>query len=298
MFISDTHADTLYALGVQGNKAPTVSKESLTLGGVTLQVMALFTGSDGNKGDVDGIVKKELAAFDMLLGQGFVQVFSPSEQKEGQLSLMLSIEGCEMFEKELHAVEAYYEKGVRMAALVWNNENRLGFPAKGKSPKGLTEYGLQVVKEMQRLKMAVDTSHLNEQGFYDLFLKTHTPPMASHSCCAALCPHFRNLTDAQIKLMIQNGGYIGINFYPRFLKDAQATLTDVVNHIDHVCQLGGQDIVGFGSDFDGIEIMPQNLESPADFPRLIAALKARGYDEKTIENIAGKNLIAYFQRIS
>jgi len=298
MFISDTHADTLYALGVQGNPAPTVTKESLQAGGVTLQVMALFTGTDGNNGDVDGIVKRELAAFQMLLNQGFVQVFSPSEQKEGQLSLMLSIEGCEMFEEGLHAVEAYHEKGVRMAALVWNNENKMAFPAKGKSKNGLTEYGLKIVKEMQRLHMAVDTSHLNEQGFYDLFLKTHTPPLASHSCCAALCDHFRNLTDAQIKLMIENGGYIGINFYPHFLKDASATLTDVVNHIDHVCQLGGQDIVGFGSDFDGIEIAPKNLESPSDFPRLIAALKTRGYDEKAIENIAGKNLIAYFNRIA
>ncbi len=298
MLLSDTHCDTLYEIGVQGNSNTAVTQKNLEEGGVTLQVMAMWTGRDGNKGDVDGIIKKELAAFHQLLKQGYTQVLSPAEQKEGQVSIMLSIEGGEVFEPGLYTVEEYHRLGVRMAALLWNNENKIGFPAKAQTSQGLTDYGLEVVKEMQRLHIAADVSHLNDQGFYDIFLKTHRPPMASHSNCRSLRNHFRNLTDDQIRLMIQNGGYIGINFYPYFLTDDRAALENVVQHIDHVCQLGGDQIVGFGSDFDGIEIAPIGLEGPEKFPDLLALLKKRGYSQEAIERIAGQNLIDYFNRIA
>ena len=299
MFLCDTHADTLYEMGVNNNPCPIINKERLLKGGVTLQVLALWTGGDGNRGDVDSIIKKELEAFKLLLAQGMIQVSSPLEQREGQISLMLSIEGCEMFEKSLHAVEEYARMGVGMAALVWNNENALAFPAKMQTNDGITAYGLKVVKEMQRLHMAVDTSHLNDQGFFDLFQKTHLPPCASHSNCRRLRNHFRNLTDEQIRLLIQNGGYMGINFYPYFLAEGETTIETIAEHIDHVCQLGGEKVVGFGSDYDGgFSILPKGIETPADFPNLLVLLKHRGYSQAAIEGIAGQNLIDYFKRIS
>ena len=123
--------------------------------------------------------------------------------------------------------------------------------------------------------------------------------MASHSCCTALRNHFRNLTDDQLRLMIREGGYVGVNFYPYFLTDnGKADIGDVVNHIDHICQLGGADIVGFGSDFDGIECTPVGLEHPGHIPALIDALRARGYDDAAIRGIAGENLVKYYNRIS
>ena len=122
--------------------------------------------------------------------------------------------------------------------------------------------------------------------------------MASHSCCRALCDHPRNLTDEQLRLMIREGSYVGMNFYPWFLSnEGKADLQRVVEHIDHICQLGGEKIVGFGSDFDGIECVPEGLEHAGKMPALIAALQARGYDQATIEGIAGKNLLAYYSRI-
>jgi len=299
MFIADTHSDTLFALGVEGKQDTMITADRLRDGGVTLQVFALFTGGKGNKGDYEGIARAEMAQVPRLLGAGLRQVMNPADAKEGESCFMLSIEGCELFEKDVASVQAWYDKGVRMAALVWNNENRIGFPAKGGSSEGLTPYGLEVVREMQRLGMAVDTSHLNEAGFYDLFNKTDKPPMASHSCCTALRSHFRNLTDDQLRLMIRNGSYVGVNFYPHFLTDTgRADLNDVANHIDHICQLGGAGIVGFGSDFDGIECTPQGLEHPGHIPALLDVLRARGYDEKTLRGIAGENLLAYYSRIA
>ena len=300
MFIADTHSDTLYSIGV--HHAPMadlmINPDRLREGGVTLQTFALWSGTKGNKGDYEAIARAELEAAPVMAAAGIRQVDDPADAKEGEHCFMLSLEGCEVFEKGLSAVADYRARGVRMGALVWNNPNAIGTPAKVDARAGLTDYGIQVAKEMQRLGMAVDTSHLNEGGFYDLFNRTDRPPMASHSCCRALCDHFRNLTDDQIRLMIRSGSYIGVNFYPHFLsKDGTANCETIVDHIDHICQLGGEGIVGFGSDFDGIEVTPDDLTNAAQLPNLIAALRRRGYSEEAIEGIAGKNLLAYFERI-
>ena len=300
MFIADTHSDTLWALGVR-HEAPEklmITPEKLRQGGISMQTFALWTGPKGNQGDVAAIVAGELAARPVFERAGIRQVDDPDEVKEGENTFLLSVEGGEVFEDGLHTVEAFRAKGVRMAALLWNNENAIGYPAKGGSTRGLTAYGVQVVKEMQRVGMAVDTSHLNEAGFYDIFAKTNLPPMASHSCCKALCGHARNLTDEQLRLLIREGGYVGVNFYPYFLNDdGQATVETIAEHIDHICQLGGEAIVGFGSDFDGIECTPAGMEDAACVPALLACLRSRGYTEDAIEGIAGENLRSYFRRI-
>ena len=301
MYIADTHSDTLYAMGVQHAPADRlmITPERLRQGGVTLQVFALWTGGKGNKGDVAGIVQAELSQVPGLIAAGLRQVTDPADAKVGEQCFMLSVEGGEVFEPGLHTVQLYRDKGLRMAALLWNNENALGYPAKSGDKRGLTDYGLQVAREMQRVGMAVDVSHLNEADFYDLFAKTDRPPMASHSCCRALCDHFRNLTDEQLRLMIREGGFVGVNFYPHFLsEDGRADAALVARHIDHICQLGGAEIVGFGSDFDGIETTPDNVRHPGDIPNLLDELRRLGYDDATIAGIAGENLKRYFARIA
>ena len=301
MYIADTHSDTLYAMGVQHAPADRlmITPQRLREGGVTLQVFALWTGGKGNKGDVAGIVQAELSQVPGLIAAGLRQVTDPADAMDGEQCFMLSVEGGEVFEPGIHTVQLYRDKGVRMAALLWNNENALGYPAKSGDRRGLTDYGLQVAREMQRVGMAVDVSHLNEAGFYDLFAKTDRPPMASHSCCRALCDHFRNLTDEQLRLMIREGGFVGVNFYPNFLSgDGRADAALIARHIDHICQLGGAEIVGFGSDFDGIETTPDNVRHPGDIPNLLDELRRLGYDDAAVAGIAGENLKRYFARIA
>ena len=301
MYIADTHSDTLYAMGVQHAPADRlmITPERLRQGGVTLQVFALWTGGKGNKGDVAGIVQAELSQVPGLIAAGLRQVTDPADAGDGEQCFMLSVEGGEVFEPGLHTVQHYRDRGVRMAALLWNNENALGYPAKSGDRRGLTDYGVRVAREMQRVGMAVDVSHLNEAGFYDLFAKTDRPPMASHSCCRALCDHFRNLTDEQLRLMIRGGGFVGVNFYPNFLSgDGRADAALIARHIDHICQLGGAEIVGFGSDFDGIETTPDNVRHPGDIPNLLDELRRLGYDDAAVAGIAGENLKRYFARIA
>ncbi|MGN0762371.1 MAG: dipeptidase [Aristaeellaceae bacterium] len=298
MFIADTHADTLFAMGVAHAAKLAITPERLRRGGVTLQTLALWTGPEGNKGDVEAIVQAELAQLPALEAAGLRQVDDPAQTREGESCYMLSVEGGEVFEAGLHTVEAWRKRGVRMAALTWNNDNLLGHPAKSGSSEGLTAYGIQAAREMQRVGIAVDVSHLNEAGFWDLFARGSRPPMASHSCVRSLCDHFRNLNDDQIEAMVQYGGYIGVNFYPAFLsEDGKATARTVAEHIDSICQMGGAEIVGLGSDFDGIECAPRGLEHPGDLPNLFNELRRMGYSEEALAGIAGGNLRAYFQRI-
>ena len=151
---------------------------------------------------------------------------------------------------------------------------------------------------MAELKIGVDTSHLNEAGFWDLIDKHSQPPLASHSCAKKLRPHFRNLTDEQIREMVERGGWIGVNFYPWFLGNSEhAVAEDIVTHIDYMCQLGAHKHVGFGSDFDGIEYTPYVCTSPADIPAILDALRKRGYSEEAIEDIAGRNFLNYYRRL-
>ncbi len=187
--------------------------------------------------------------------------------------------------------------GVRMAALTWNYENCIGVPACMNQAAPLKPFGKEAAREMIRLGIAPDTSHLSERGFYNL-LEIGVVPLASHSCCRALCEHFRNLTDDQLKALIQAGGYVGINFCPEFLRqDRKADLNSVCDHVIHVMELGGASHVGFGSDFDGIDKKPEGLSGPQDFPVLLNTLRKRGLSEKEIEGVAGKNLMSYYDRI-
>ncbi len=295
--ICDTHADTLFALAVAKKNNPDITYEKALKGHLALQVFALFIGpKPNNPQEAETMMLKEYDAKTLLDSMGWTQMNDFSTPIVSP-SYMLSIEGAELFNEDLQLIEKWYHKGIRMCGITWNYENNLGTPAKIDQGKGLSAHGVLAVREMQRLGIAVDTSHLSEQGFYDIFLKTTIPPLASHSCCAALHPHFRNLTDEQLRLLIKNGGYIGINFYPPFLTSGRATIDTVIDHIDHICQLGGEKNVGFGSDFDGIDEYPIGLTSPEGFPSLLKRMKERGFSEKSISNISKNNFIHYFTSI-
>ena len=271
--------------------------ERLKKGGVSLQTLAMYVGPKAPLEEVEALFDRMLAVFEDLKRQGWTQAFDPDEAVDGETRFMLSIEGCEVFAMGLDVIQRYRDLGVRMAAVTWNHENALGTPHCVNATDGLKPYGLEAVKEMQRLKIAVDVSHLNEAGFYDILNKTDVPPMASHSCCRAIRDHSRNLTDRQLRDLFGAGGFVGLNFYPSFLGTGPCTLDTLVDHYDHLLRMGGEGKIGFGSDFDGIETKPEGLDNPEDFPNLLGALRRRGYSEKNIISIAGEGLIDYFKRI-
>ena len=297
MLICDTHCDTLYRRVRYPDEAPDVTMERLNDGGISLQTLALFVGGDPRPETVRRLFDGMLAEFERLKDAGWVQAFDPREAEDGRVKVMLSIEGCEIFGTSLEAIAEWRERGVRMAAITWNHLNALGTPAKINATDGLTPFGRQAVREMARIGMAPDTSHLNERGFYDI-LEMGVVPLASHSCCRRLCSHARNLTDDQLKALFQAGGYVGINFYPWFLSDdGVCTLDTVADHLLHMLELGGEGMVGFGSDFDGIEVKVPGLEHPGHLPALFETLERRGITGSALEGLAAKNLLSYYDRI-
>ncbi len=297
MRICDAHCDTLYNLVTGQELGNDITLERLEKGGVSLQTMAMYVGPPATPEEVKQLFDKMLVAYEGLKAQGWQQADDPSEAVAGEVRTMLSIEGCEVFALGLHLIEEYRKKGVRMAAVTWNHLNALGTPHCIDATTGLTPFGLDAVREMQRHKIAVDISHLNLAGVEDIMNKTDVPPMASHSCCRAIKNHSRNLTDGQLKDLFAAGGFVGLNFYPAFLSDGPSTLDTLVDHFDHMMKLGGEGKIGFGSDFDGIGSKPEGLDNPLDYPNLLNKLRERGYTQRQVESIAGEAMIDYFTRI-
>ncbi|MBO5501634.1 MAG: membrane dipeptidase [Clostridia bacterium] len=301
MLICDTHADTLWAL--QNPKRATDTPTDITLAHLTapgdtrVQAMALFVGGNGLTGEDHDLIQRELCQLDQLKAQGFRQIHHISEALPGQANILLTIEGGEAFGESSATVASYAALGVRAAALVWNNENRLAHPAKGGSSEGLTPFGKTILQEMRKHRMAVDISHLNERGS-DEVMDSDTPCMASHSCARGLCDHFRNLSDRQLRQLFATGGYVGVNFFVPFLAtNGKATLDTVIDHMAYMCDMGGENHVGLGSDFDGIDQYPEGLRNAGDIPALLERMRQRGFSEALVEKIAGQNFAAYLDRI-
>ena len=295
--LCDTHCDTLYALVTRPDVRHDVTLEKARRGGVSVQTMALYVGASPQLSDIRRLFDGMFAAAESLETAGWKKLTDYRDAQAGETAFVLSVEGCDLLDGELCLLSQWRQKGVRMAALCWNYPNCLGTPAKLDQDAPLTPFGRQAAKEMARLGIAPDVSHLNRRGFFDL-LDDGVIPLASHSCCDSLCPHPRNLTDDQIRALFAAGGYIGINFYPYFLAaDGKADLDTVCRHALHLMDLGGENQIGFGSDFDGIEVKPRGLSGPQDFPALLAALRSHGVTEKQISAMSGENLLRYYDRI-
>ncbi|PZN10931.1 MAG: peptidase [Bacillota bacterium] len=217
----------------------------------------------------------------------------------GRIAAVIGIEGGEVLQGRPGVLRLLHRLGVRLIGLTWNERNDLADGAgDARSGGGLSRLGVQVVREMNRLGMVVDVSHLSDASFYDVLAVSTQPVLASHSNCRALCAHPRNLTDDQIRALASRGGVMGMNFYARFLReDGPATVDDVVRHIEHVAALVGPEHVGLGSDFDGIDEPPQGLEDVTRLPRLIEALLRRNWKERELRLLLGENMLRLFRQV-
>ncbi len=290
--IADAHCDTLYGIATEG-KAPegcTVRAENLERGGVSLQTFAMFAGAGGPNGHPYEKATAMLAASERS-GIPMLKGALPEHLPDAPHGVF-SIEGGEILEGKLARLYEFDAScRVRMIALTWNNENEIGYPAALGDGGHLKPFGMELLSEMDALGILADVSHLNIAGFWDCVERTKLPILASHSNLRTLCDVRRNLYPDQVRAIIEKKGFIGINFYSAFLaKDREATLDDVLRHIDGIAELGGIDVLGFGSDFDGVDASPEGLSSPDDFPKLMALLENHGYTEPQLRGIAGENL--------
>lgn len=355
--VVDTHNDVLSTASIKGlNVAGDLSGQThsdlarFAKGGVDVQVFSIFC--DERQTNSFQFALREIDSLDAIAlrspGQAMlVNNYQELQQviRAGKLACMKGVEGGHMIENDLQKLDSLYKRGTRYMTITWNNSTPWATSAKDetdpswKGPKGLTDFGKQVIRRMNQLGMLVDLSHVGEQTFWDAMAVTTKPVLVSHSCVYSLCPHRRNLKVEQIKAVGKNGGVIHINFYSGFLDssyekrmarftqnhqtavdslkalkwsgyeieewlakqypaEAQALrppLSLLIDHIDYIVKLIGVNHVGLGSDFDGIESLPQGLEGVQDMPAITQALRQRGYSKKDIKKILGGNFLRLLQ---
>ena len=215
---------------------------------------------------------------------------------QGKMSAILTIEEGGILNGQLSRLEELYELGIRLITLTWNHENCIGYP--NKQEGGLKPFGFEVIEKMNKLGIIVDVSHLSDQGFWDVLQCSHKPIVASHSNARSLCPHARNVTDEMIKSLAEKGGGIGVNFYPYFINDnGRAKITDIVQHITYMYQVGGEDVVVIGTDFDGFDDGQLELADVSQLRQVYEELKIAGFIERQIEKFFYKNALRLIKDI-
>lgn len=211
------------------------------------------------------------------------------------VSGILSIEGGEMI-TSLQALRTLKRLGVKIAALTWNYSNHIASGVlEENTERGLTEFGKKVIDEMNRINMLVDVSHLNDKSFYDVAEITKMPIIATHSNSRTICPHKRNLTDEQFKIIVRSGGCTGINFYNEFLDGENSDIDSIVKHIEHFMSLGGEDCIGIGADYDGVDDeLPAGIKGCQDTYKLFDRLLSLNYTDEQVEKISHRNFERLF----
>ena len=205
----------------------------------------------------------------------------------GKVAALLSVEGGELLNCDPGLLEQAAQWGVRMVNITWNHANDLSGTNIDESARGLGPLGRAFVKKANRLGIFMDVSHLSDQGFWDLERITELPIIASHSNARAVCPHSRNLTDDMFRAIRDSGGVAGLNMYTLFI-GGEASLDDLVRHVEHFMDMDGAKTVALGGDWDGCDLSA-GFRGIEDLPQLWDALAGRGYDRATLEDLFYNN---------
>lgn len=213
---------------------------------------------------------------------------------EGRFVAVRTIENARLFAADLGLVARLAEEGLVMASLSWNAAGPL---ASGHDTHaGLTDLGAQALREMERAGVVLDVSHLNDESLGDVFARSQRPLVASHSNARAVCGHPRNLTDRQFLEIRDRGGLVGLNFCPAFLAEGpgEVGFDEVAAHVEHWLELGGEDVVALGSDYDGTDV-PPFLDGAATMPAFQRLLASR-FGESLCAKLCAGNALAFFAR--
>lgn len=213
----------------------------------------------------------------------------------GKAAAILTVENGSALAGRLDRVEVLAREGVRMLTLTWNGENEIG--SGNATGHGLSPFGREAVRALERAGILIDVSHLNDAGFDDLLCAAEKPFAASHSNARSVCGHRRNLTDEQIREMVRRGCLIGLNCYNAFLREdgCPAGPDDLFRHVERFLELGAERCLALGSDADGADL-PPGLDSPGKFAGLYQYFLERGLSPAQAEGVLWRNALAFFRK--
>lgn len=222
------------------------------------------------------------------------------DRADSPYKAILSVEGGAALGGTLEGLYHLADCGVKLITLTWNGRNELASGCFDEEDVGLTAFGREAVREMERLRIAPDVSHLSRKGFYDLADTAEKPFLASHSCCDFVDnfkARHRNLTDDQIKIIAEHGGIIGVNLWETLLGNGEDTSFEaVLRHMSHLIAVGGEKCVAMGTDFDGCRIHP-DLAGIEKMPALYHYLEAHGFSHSLLDDIFFANADRFFKRL-
>ena len=304
MLILDAHCDTITTIMKSGEELRKnnchIDVERLKKYSGYVQFFAAFISPEHAK---MGALKRTLSIIDRLYQEieankndlmlccNYNEIIKAIQDKK--VAAVLTIEGGEALEGSLSSLRMLYKLGVRGLTLTWNFRNQIADGVlDGSSGGALTPFGREVISEMNKLGMLIDVSHLSEPGFWEVINLSTSPIIASHSNSKKICGHSRNLSDDQLLALKKNGGVTGLNLYPAFLTDnGKATIRDAISHIEHIVALTGEDTMGLGSDFDGIDSTPDGLGGVQYYSELLNELLKLNYNETLVKKIAAGNFL-------
>ncbi|MBE7551781.1 MAG: membrane dipeptidase [Anaerolineales bacterium] len=318
--IVDLHGDILYDVThrrvFQGERQTleTHHLPSLRRVGVKIQVLPIYFDSLNLP---EAALRQTLLIVNALLeeldeaGDHFTLIKTKADlaavYDSDKIGLLLAMEGAEGLGRDVGLIRLFFELGLRMIGLTWNRANALAEGSGENTGAGLTILGRQLVANLADYPVILDVSHLNEAGFWSALEHGRGPVLASHSNSATLCPHHRNLTDAQIKALAERGGLIGLNFYPEFVAAGGGDLIpNLLKQVDHIANLVGLEHLALGPDFTNylpnvqmsarelatLNIRPGAVTTSADvtiLPEFHEALLTHGFSADEAALIMGGN---------
>lgn len=313
MKIVDMHCDTIVEMYQTNQHLNTnnlhIDLEKMRKGDYLLQNMAIFLNSTTVK-QPNKLAKEIINFYNQETSINNInKIYKYSDIKMNQINTMLTIEDSVIVPyKDL---EEFYNLGVRMITLTWNYINDVGYPnldvynlkvredlKRIDNLNGLKPHGLEYIKKMEELNIIIDVSHGSNKLVENVLNNTKKPFVASHSNCFSITDVGRNLNDDLLEKMIQKKCVVGINFCNDFLNyrnDNQSTIEDIITHIDHLLDLGGEDSIGFGSDFDGIN-SELEIKDSSNMQDIVKALEKR-YTKNIVKKICSENVLSLYEKI-
>ncbi|MDO4276406.1 MAG: dipeptidase [Eubacteriales bacterium] len=312
----DLHCDTISKLSKPWNKGSllknkySVDVERLEKSGGLIQCFSTFFFSGMIPGRLREqcsypIANRRIDVFEenISLCKGrliHVKDFSDIEQclKNKKVGGLLTLEDGVPVGDSMDKLHHFYQRGIRLITLTWNYENAIGHPNSAnpqKMEEGLKPFGLDMLEEMNRLGIVVDVSHLSDGGFWDVAKYSRKPFIASHSNARSVTAHPRNLTDEMIRTIADKGGVIGLNFCPRFLgEDKISRISHMLRHVKHIYDVGGEDVLALGTDFDGI-VGTLQIKSCDQLNLLSDALKKHKMPARVVDKMWQENALRVFK---
>jgi membrane dipeptidase len=325
------HADATIVLGHDHMRCGTDAAD-LIKGGITAKIYSPISAADVNISadflstiyDCSDWSKRAMLAIAEMYDDieenhdKLLLALSPSDveraKREQKIAIILSLEGGKPLEGRLELLKIYHKLGLRSFQLVWSYRNQLGDGGMEPAAAGLTELGREVIRELNRLGIICDLAHISEKGFQEAVEISKNPVFVSHSGARALCNVPQHLTDQQLKMLEDNGGLCGVIFYKEQVRGPEATIEDLVDHIDYISSKIGVEHVGLGPDFfladqameafmkaqfdNPIWPPPFVIPNPSEMLQVTSGLLERGYSEKDIRKVLGGNFMRIFSKTS